>query len=201
MIQEFSTWLPSLQEQKKLRSGSDFRGLVDVQNKVLTQHPESQDVNHWANMTSEGRPWKEVIQRVYKEFVGLRHTALVLKLFLKNACKNKEHNAPPSIFSQFTASPLCRHGCHVNSCPVKRGSAEKISRGRASVFGCLVWTLPFLVADSVVSLSWVLSKFVFKPVPGDEVCDSFLLRYEEIETLGRYERITEILTGRPWLHW
>lgn len=64
-----------------MRSGSDFRGLVHVQNKVLTQHPESQDVNHWANMTSERRPWKEVIQRVYKEFVGLPHTGLVLKLF------------------------------------------------------------------------------------------------------------------------
>ena len=61
-----------------------------------------------------------------KEFVGLPHTALVLKLFfIKQMPVRIKSTVPRLPFFPSSLIPLCRPSCRVNSCPVKRGRADK----------------------------------------------------------------------------
>ena len=77
--------------------------------------------------------FREVMWKVYREHMTFSHnldTKVTFYFKKKNACKNKDQEATPSCFFLFffffppSSLPfLCHHGCHVNSWPVKCGSA------------------------------------------------------------------------------
>lgn len=199
MIQNSVPELFSLQAQKKLRSGSEFRCITDGQNKVLTHI-----LSH--KMWSTELIWhlKDSLERGNVESLqGTRRTAshnldTQVTFSLKNSCKNKKHNASPSIFFPVHCiSPLSP--CELltsQMCQCRQKSTEG-----GPVFLVVWFQLYLFMVGSVFNISWVLSIFIFKPIPGDEVYDYFPLRGEEIETLGSYEKVTEILTRKPQLHW
>lgn len=161
----------------------------------------SQDVNHWANMTSERRPWTEVIKRVYEEFVGLPHTALALKLFFIKKMPVRIKSTTPRLpfFSRFTASPLCRRGGPVNPDQSQVAVQTKISRGWP-VFP-VVWLYLYLFSWQIPCLAFHECCLNLSSNQSQEmrsVISSFS-DMRKLKTLGSYERVTAILTGRPCL--
>lgn len=202
MIQEFSTWLSSLQEQKKLRSGSDFRCLMDVQNKVFTQHPEVTGCESlgWCDI------WKTALDRGNIESLwGIRRSAshsLGTQVFFdkKNASKNKEHNALPSFFPPVHCIFLSPWW-PCEPWPVTGGSADK-NQQRGPVLS-VIWFYLYIFWWQIPCLAFHECCLNLSSNQSQEmrsVISSFS-DMRKLKTLGSYERVTAILTGRPSLHW
>lgn len=146
MIQNSVPELFSLQAQKKLRSGSEFRCITDGQNKVLTHilsHKMWSTELIWRLKDSLERSNVESLQGTRCRTASYNLDTQVT-FSLKNSCKNKKHNASPSIFFPVhSISPLSPWFAMWTPDQSNMSVQAEINRRRASVFGCLVSTLPF----------------------------------------------------------